>query len=75
MFKNLSAIHVMLVLFILSVILTRNVNGYYNNTGGRSRNGKFLFDALFGLEEIDFGAVANSADSDGEIKDCNCGRW
>lgn len=47
------------------------INNHTNKTGESHRNGKFLFDALFGIEQnIEYDDV-----SEGDtIKTCNCGK-
>lgn len=49
--------------------------GFVNSTSAaRNRNGRFLFDTLFGLE-----SVANEEEDEEEVgsnvKDCNCGEF
>lgn len=56
-----------------------NASNYYNKTSvtGLKRNGKFLFDALFGLQPV---VAINDDDDDEEenatdFKKCDCGMF
>lgn len=64
-------------LMIVCLILLNSTNALYSNgtimSNGFERNGKFLFDTLFGLE-----TPSNDEDDDDEtsndVKACNCGQ-
>jgi len=45
---------------------------YYNKSSGLNRNGKFLFDALFGLESALEEAADEETSSSNIVKACNC---
>lgn len=50
-----------------------NVNGYYNETNSiGKRNGKFLFDTIFGIASAV--SEADDASEDNTVKSCNCGK-
>lgn len=60
------------IVFSLIIVFMCSVNGYYNETNSiGKRNGKFLFETIFGIAT----AVSDSEDSsdDNKVKSCNCG--
>lgn len=48
---------------------------FYNTSNGLNRNGKFLFDALFGLESAIEEAADEETASSNVVKACNCGTF
>jgi hypothetical protein len=60
---------------LLVLLVAKTVDGEFNDTltYGRNRTGKFLFDALFGLEAA-FSDVEEVAPSN-LVKSCDCGEY
>jgi hypothetical protein len=59
------------LVLVLICSFCKNISCYFNDTQVSShRDGKFLFDALFGLgEELDL------TDGDNKLTKCDCGKW
>lgn len=62
---------------LISIILCCIVDSvaFYNKSSGLNRNGKFLFDALFGLESAIEEAADEETSSSNVVKACNCGEY
>lgn len=57
------------IVFSLIIVFMCSVNGNYNETNSiGKRNGKFLFDAIFG-----FATESDDSSDDNKVKSCNCG--
>lgn len=63
---------VLLLLQCLCVINGFDYSSLYNETVGKNRDGKFLFDTLFGL---DFPEELLSSDTTNTLKNCDCGEF
>lgn len=48
---------------------------FYNKSSGLNRNGKFLFDALFGIESAIEEVADEETSSSNVVKACNCGKY
>lgn len=62
-----------MMLMSFMALTVNGVCGHYNSSTETKdkRKGKFLFDLLFGIEELDLGAAADTGDND--LKTCDCG--
>lgn len=61
------------IAFSLIIVFMCSVNGYYNNTNAiGKRNGKFLFETIFGIATA-VSDADDSSDDDNKVKSCNCG--
>lgn len=65
------------IIFVVTFLLLKFVSGFnyssfYENDGDSNRDGKFLFDTLFGLE-IEEELISNDATN--SLKSCDCGEF
>lgn len=64
----------LMILMSFMILTVNSVCGHYNSSTATKdkRKGKFLFDFLFGIEELDLGAAVDAGDND--LKTCDCGK-
>lgn len=70
---KISHFYCMLISILLCCIL--DTVAFYNKSSGLNRNGKFLFDTLFGLESAIEEAADEETSSSNVVKACNCGMY
>lgn len=62
------------IVFSLIIVFMCSVNGYYNETNSiGKRNGKFLFETIFGIASAVSDAESDDSSDDNKVKSCNCG--
>lgn len=71
----MNLLHILKLLIFVILLANCYVGGHYNSSTitKDKRKGKFLFDLLFGIEELDLGAAADTGDND--LKTCDCGEF
>lgn len=70
---KISHFYYVLISILLSCIF--DSVAFYNASSSLERNGKFLFDTLFGLESAIEEAADEEVASSNVVKACNCGKY